>query len=165
MSEAQQQLFSSLYNTYRGMVVQLCTGFMKGDKNLANDLMQEIFINCWNALPGYRGEAAYKTWIYRITVNTCLQYLRKEKGKIKVTADALEDYGADEMTAAAKDDYGNLYRAIGALNSVDRLVIMMVLDELEYDEISKVMGISEVNLRVKIHRIKQRLKKILEYEK
>ena len=47
MSEAQhQQLFSSLYNTYRGMVVQIWTGFMKGDKNLANDLMQEIFINC-----------------------------------------------------------------------------------------------------------------------
>ena len=165
MSEVQQQLFSSLYNTYRGMVVQLCTGFLNGDKNLANDLMQEIFINTWNALPGYRGEAAYKTWIYRITVNTCLQYLRKEKGKIKVTAETFENYQADETTAAAIDNYSNLYRAIGALNSVDRLVIMMVLDELEYEEISKVIGISEVNLRVKIHRIKQRLKKILEYEK
>jgi len=164
MSEAQQQLFSSLYHTYRGMVVQLCTGFMKGDKNMANDLMQEIFINIWNAIPGYRGEAAHKTWIYRITVNTCLQYLRKEKGKIKVGAETLENYQADETTAAAIDNYSNLYRAIGALNSMDRLVIMMVLDELEYEEISKVIGISEVNLRVKIHRIKHRLKKILEYE-
>ena len=166
MSEAQQrQLFSSLHSTYQDMVLQLCTGFMKGDNNLANDLMQEIFINTWNALPGYRGEAAYKTWIYRITVNTCLQYLRKEKGKIKVTAETLEKYEADETNAVAKDDYGNLYRAIGALNSVDRLVIMMVLDELEYKEISKVIGISEVNLRVKICRIKQRLKKTLKNEK
>jgi len=166
MSEVQQrQLFSSLHSTYQDMVLQLCTGFMKGDNNLANDLMQEIFINTWNALPGYRGEAAYKTWIYRITVNTCLQYLRKEKGKIKVTAETLENYEADETNAAAKDDYGNLYRAIGALNSVDRLVIMMVLDELEYKEISKVIGISEVNLRVKICRIKQRLKKTLKNEK
>jgi len=166
MSEAQQrQLFSSLHSTYQDMVLQLCTGFMKGDNNLANDLMQEIFINTWNALPGYRGEATYKTWIYRITVNTCLQYLRKEKGKIKVTAETLENYQADETNAVAKDDYGNLYRAIGALNSVDRLVIMMVLDELEYKEISRVIGISEVNLRVKICRIKQRLKKTLKNEK
>jgi len=165
MSDAQQrQLFTSLYDTYQAMVVQLCTGFMNGDKNLANDLRQEIFINTWKALPGYRGEAAYKTWIYRIAVNTCLQYLRKEKGKKKVTSEALENYQADDTTASANENYTTLYRAIGALNSVDRLVIMMVLDELEYEDISKVIGISEVNLRVKIHRIKQRLKKIMAHE-
>ena len=165
MSDAQQrQLFTSLYDRYQGMVVQLCTGFMNGDKNLANDLMQEIFINTWKALPTYRGEAAYKTWIYRIAVNTCLQYLRKEKGNKNVTPEVLENYQADETTSAARENYSTLYRAIGSLNSIDRLVIMMVLDELEYEDISKVIGISEVNLRVKIHRIKQRLKKIMANE-
>jgi RNA polymerase sigma-70 factor (ECF subfamily) len=65
-------------------------------------------------------------------------------------------------TSGSKD-YNQLYHAIGQLESTDRLIIMMVLDEMEYAEISSVMGISESTLRVKIHRIKQRLKNIMKH--
>ena len=164
MKEQQQrQIFDSLYAQYHAMVLQLCMGFMKGDQALAQDLLQEIFINTWNALSGYRGDASYKTWIYRITVNTCLQYIRKEKARPGISVTDMDKQVKEEATVF-KDDYGQLYQAIGQLGEVDRLIIMMVLDEMEYDEICKIVGISEVNLRVKIHRIKQRLKKIMSYE-
>lgn len=161
MSTAYQSLFESLHTQYRSMVRQMCMGFMKGDRDLANDLSQDVFINIWKALDGFRSESSYKTWIYRITVNTCLQQIRRDKNKTKVPVD---DVHLTEEEDNKEQQFQQLYAAIGQLTEVDRVLIMMVLDDLEYEEIGKVMGITEGNLRVKIHRIKERLKKILEHE-
>ena len=62
------------------------------------------------------------------------------------------------------DEHGELYRAIGQLEALDRLIIMLVLEEVEYDEISKITGINPINLRVKIHRIKKKMKTYLKTE-
>ena len=160
MSDNSKVLLDSLHNQYSPMVRNMSMGFMKGDIDLANDLTQEVFINIWNAIPAFKGDSSYKTWIYRITVNTCLQHIRKEKNKKQVP---LEDI-SQPCNNVDIPDYGNLYRAIGKLSEIDRLIIMMVLDEAEYEEIAGVVGIHENTLRVKIHRIKNRLKKILKHE-
>lgn len=164
MTDPQKSLFESVYMQYRAMVLQLCRGFMKGDQELANDLTQDVFINIWNSLVAYRGEASYKTWIYRITVNTCLQYFRKEKHRAKILIEEAIRQQADEPNQTVHDNEQRLYKAIGHLEKIDRLIIMMVLEELEYDEIAKIVGVSAINLRVKIHRIKQRIKTILNHE-
>lgn len=155
------QLFESLHTDYYSMVHQMCLGFMKGDRDLAKDLTQEAFINTWRSLDKFKGTSSYKTWIYRITVNTCLKYLRDHKKDVQLS----QETQASEVSEENPDDsHQALYSAIGKLPELDRLIIMMVLDELEYEEIAKVVGISEGNLRVKIHRIKKNLKKILENE-
>lgn len=160
-----QELFESLYRDYHPLVVQLCRGFMKGDPDLARDLSQEVFINAWSALSKFRNEAGYKTWIYRITVNTCLKYIRDTKNKYSVEInEELFAYPAEESSQAIDKRHGILYHAIGQLREVDRLIIMMVLDELEYEEISRIIGVSEGTLRVRISRIKNRLKKNIENE-
>lgn len=152
-------LFESLHTDHQAMVRQMCTGFMKGNKELAADLTQEVFINVWRSLEKFKGVSTHKTWIYRITVNTCLKYLRDHKQKGQV---AIEQDHASIPEPESTTDHKPLYRAIGELKEVDRLIIMMVLDELEYEEIAQVMGLSEGNLRVKIHRIKKELKKKLQ---
>jgi RNA polymerase sigma factor (sigma-70 family) len=156
--------FKKIYDQYAAMVLHLCRGFMKGDRDLANDLAQDVFVNVWNALPGYRAEASYKTWIYRITVNTCLLQIRKAKNRIKVP---IEDVGplVESEHTRTDDNERMLYQAIGQLDEVDRLIIMMVLEQVEYEEIARVMGITENNLRVKIHRIKGKLKIGIEDER
>lgn len=156
--------FESLHTQYHAMVSQMCMGFVKGDREQAHDLAQEIFINAWNALPGFRGDSTHKTWIYRITVNTCLMHLRKVKQHQHV---ALEQAGESlaETNPVDIDASARLYAAIGQLESMDRLIIMMVLDELAYEEIARIVGITENNLRVRIHRIRQRLKAIIEHGK
>ncbi|MBL7770431.1 MAG: sigma-70 family RNA polymerase sigma factor [Flavipsychrobacter sp.] len=68
-----------------------------------------------------------------------------------------------DAAVAGREQVNELYRAIGQLGEVDKLLIMMVLDELEYDQIASVMGISEATLRVKIHRIKQRIKNFMSH--
>lgn len=157
--------FENLHSQYFSMVLHLCRGFMKGDRDLAHDLAQDVFINVWNALPGYRAEASYKTWIYRITVNTCLLQIRKDKNKIKVPLETVAHPIETDTAAHAQENENILYRAIGQLDEVDRLMIMMVLDEIEYEEIARIMGITENNLRVKIHRIKTKLKILIEDER
>lgn len=157
-----KDLFDSVYNDYHAMVFQMCKGFMRGDTDLAMDLTQEVFINTWRALSKFNHLSSLKTWIYRITVNTCLKYIRDKKDKRSIPMD---DHQVIIKTESVPDtNHESLYWAIGKLNEVDRLIIMMVLDDLEYEEISKVIGISEGNLRVKISRIKKNLKKIMENE-
>lgn len=155
-----RKLFESLHADYHPMVFRLCLGFVKGDHDLSKDLTQEVFINTWNALDKFQGASTYKTWIYRITVNTCLKYIRDKKDKQQVSIETVGP-ATEEAAATNESQYQSLYRAIGRLNEVDRLIIMMVLDDMEYEEIASVVGISAVNLRVKIHRIKKELKKIL----
>ncbi len=164
MSKKNQQLFESIYQQCFPMVLQMCLGFMKGDKDLANDLSQEVFINIWNAVGSFKGQSTYKTWVYRITVNTCLQYIRKEKKKNKLPLEKVAYILVDESQSPDTDQNQSLYRAIGTLEELDRLIIMMVLEGQDYDNISNVLGIKTTNVRVKIHRIKKRLKKILDHE-
>jgi RNA polymerase sigma factor (sigma-70 family) len=165
MNQADPSIFKDLHKQYLGMVLTLCKGFMKGDVDMANDLAQDVFINVWNALPEYRGEASYKTWIYRITVNTCLLQLRKDKNKVKVPLETVVHAEDHESNTAQTENEQILYSAIGQLDELERIVIMMVLEEVAYDEIARIIGITENNLRVKIHRIKTKLKTIMENEK
>ncbi|WP_298313174.1 sigma-70 family RNA polymerase sigma factor [uncultured Aquimarina sp.] len=164
MSKKNQQLFETIYKQCYPMVLQMCLGYMKGDADLANDLSQEVFINIWNAMESFMGKSSHKTWVYRITVNTCLQYIRKEKKKKKVSIEKVEYALTEESSESSSDQNQSLYHAIGTLEELDRLLIMMVLDEQDYDTISEVMGIKPTNVRVKIHRVKKRLKKILDNE-
>lgn len=159
-----KRLFETLHYEYGGMVFQLCLGYMKGDADLAKDLSQEVFINFWRALDSFKQGSAYKTWIYRIAVNTCLKYIRDKKVPFQNTINEESLLVAEETNAAADQKFQHLYRAIGQLKEVDRIVMMLVLDELDYAEISLIIGISEGNLRVRIHRIKKEIKNILQNE-
>jgi RNA polymerase sigma factor (sigma-70 family) len=163
MTEAPHALFDNLYRDYYQMVLHVCKGFTKGDTDTAKDLVQDVFINTWKALDKFKGESSYKTWIYRITVNTCLKFIRDRKGLQELSIDR-DNFDTADKTQENEQSIGTLYKAIGMLADIDRLIIIMVLDELDYDEIATVMGLSNVNLRVKIHRIKQQLAKILTNE-
>lgn len=161
MMSDKQNLFKKLHADYHAMVLQMCLGFMKGDLDSAKDLAQNIYINVWNTLDRFKGHSTHKTWIYRITVNTCLKYIRDTEQQKSVAIEQV----ADVLHAESEhQNYQSLYKAIGQLAEVDRLIMMLVLDELKYKEIANIIGISEGNLRVKIHRIKTTLKKILNDE-
>jgi len=163
MKKNKNESFETIYHQHHPMVLQMCLGFVKGDKDTANDLSQEIFISVWNNLDKFRGASSYKTWIYRITVNTCLQHVKKEK--------SVPIFGIENQTSfvetekIANDNFHKLYDAIGQLKKIDRLIIMMVLENQDYDSISEVIGIKPTNVRVKIHRIKKRLESILKNNK
>jgi RNA polymerase sigma-70 factor (ECF subfamily) len=157
------ELFDSLHQDYFAMVLQMCLGFVSGDQDKANDLAQEVFIKVWTHLDSFKGLSSYKTWIYRITVNTCLQLIRKEK---KRTSVSLNDYShsIEEESQQDKDEsVAELYHAIGQLKETERLIIMMVLEGQSNEDIAEVLGLEHTTVRVKIHRIKKKLNTILNH--
>src|SRR5436309_12088425 len=89
--------FESFYLEYQPMVLQLCLGYMKGDIDLANDISQEVFMNVWIALPGFKAASSIKTWIYRITVNTCLLYIRNVKKKKIISLDQTKVFSQSKL--------------------------------------------------------------------
>ncbi len=153
-----KETFEDIYQKYYPMVFQICYGYFKGVEEIAKDASQEVFIIIWKNLKKFKGESSIKTWIYRITVNTCL-------GQIKAATrrkEALDQIQMDHREENLDDSISRLYKAIGQLNKTDRIIIMMVLEKEKQKTIAEILGIEETNLRVKIHRIKIKLGKILE---
>ena len=153
-----QQQFEDLYQQHYQMVYTLCLGYMQGSVVKSEDLVQEVFLNVWKALPGFRKEASPKTWIYRITVNTCLLDIRKSK---KETTQPVAELPHNIEQDEQPQQFEELYFAISKLEKLDRIIILLVLDEVEYSEIARIVGMKEASVRVRIHRIKHKLNEIL----
>jgi RNA polymerase sigma-70 factor (ECF subfamily) len=128
-----------------------------------NDLFQEIAIQLWKAYPKFRGESKLSTWMYRIGLNTAITLYRKSKRSI-VTQDF--DLVLYRIESTSYDDTEEeqlklMYKAIQQLNDIDKALIFLYLEDVNYKEIAETMGITEVNARVRMNRIKTRLKTIL----
>jgi len=154
-----EALFKNIFQANSKKIYHLCYGYT-GDDASANDLMQETFMKVWQNLDKFRNQALISTWIYRIAVNTCLSYLRVEKRQAKeeLTDNIIENKQDD--VSDKNEQISQLYKCIAQLEENERIIITMVLDEVPYPEIAEISGISEGNLRVKIHRIKSKLTEI-----
>ncbi|MXV52415.1 sigma-70 family RNA polymerase sigma factor [Pedobacter sp. HMF7647] len=154
-----EESFRKIFRENSRKIYHLCYGYT-GDEDSANDLMQETFLKVWQNLDKFRNQAMISTWIYRIAVNTCLSWLRVEKRQQKdELTDKIIENKAEEYSEM-NEKVALLYKCISQLEENERIIITMVLDELPYPEIAQISGISEGNLRVKIHRIKQKLTEI-----
>lgn len=128
-----------------------------------NDLFQEIAIQLWKAYPQFRGESKLSTWMYRIGLNTAITLYRKSKRSI-VTQDfetVLYRIEATSYDDTEEEQLKLMYQAIHQLSDIDKALIFLYLEDSNYKEIAETIGISEVNARVKMNRIKTRLKTIL----
>ena len=128
-----------------------------------NDLFQEIAIQLWKAYPKFRGESKLSTWMYRIGLNTAITLYRKSKRSI-VTQDfdsVLYKIESTSYDDTEEEQLKLMYKAIHQLTDIDKALIFLYLEDVNYKEIAETMGISEVNARVRMNRIKTRLKTIL----
>ena len=157
VSVEQSQQFSTIYDAHHAMVFRLCKGYFNGDQVLASDAAQEVFIKVWQHLDKFRQESAIATWIYRIAVNTCLSYLKKPARRKEIQTEQLPEQSAEEYDAVAEERLKKMYHCISLLDEPSRIIILMVLEDLAYPTIAVVTGITEENLRVRIHRIKKQL--------
>lgn len=153
----QSQQFSTTYEANQAMVFRLCRGYFNGDEALASDAAQEVFIKVWQHLASFRQESSITTWIYRIAVNTCLSYLKKPARRKEVQTEQLPEVKADEYDTITEERLKKMYHCISLLDEPSRIIILMVLEGVGYPDIAEVVGITEDNLRVRIHRIKKQL--------
>lgn len=150
--------FDQLYKEFSGRIYKLCLSY-SGDQLSADDLHQDTWIAVWNSLPKFRGESKISTWIYRIAINTCLVGLKKQRNKAENSEVILSNLIHEETYDNSKE-INRLYECISKLKESERIIITLVLEEKPYEEIAEITGITENNLRVKIHRIKKELHEI-----
>ncbi len=152
-----EEQFNQIFQEHYPKVFRLCKGYFNGDEYFADDATQEVFIKVWEKLEQFRNESSISTWIFRITVNTCLLYLRKEKTKKEVSTDSFPILQIDDYSEEKEVKLKKMYECIQKLDETGKMIILMVLEGIDYDKISEVVGISEETLRVRIHRIKKSL--------
>ena len=149
--------FNELFDTYYSKVFRLCKGYFYGKEVFAADASQEIFMKIWEHLDSFRSESSISTWIYRISVNTCLMSLRKESSKKERPTNTFPIIEAEQYSHDEEEKLEKMYACIQKLEENDKMIILMVLEGITYNEISEVVGISEETLRVRIHRTKKSL--------
>ncbi|MDR6487917.1 RNA polymerase sigma-70 factor (ECF subfamily) [Chryseobacterium vietnamense] len=146
-------IFEEIYELYWQKIFRLCMGYVN-DSELARDLAQETFIIVWQQLPKFRNESSVGTWIFKIASNNCLRQIEKEKKFAKTDLPInLEEKKQESMEPQIQ----MLYQFISELAETDRIIISLELEEIKQAEIAHIVGLSESNIRVKIHRIKEKL--------
>ena len=155
--------FIAITDHYKDVVAKVCSLYVSQTAGF-DDLYQEVLINIWQGMESFRGEAKMSTWIYRTAINTCITWHRRNGRHGGSTTMRLEDIMIDPAdtgdTAAVLEEYRELYRLISMLGPIDKALITLWLDEKPYDEIGHIMGMSQSNVAVRIHRIKDRLSKM-----
>lgn len=149
-------VFEEIYKTYYERIYRLCMGYVN-DYVLAQDLVQETFIIVWKQLPKFRNESSIGTWIFRIASNHCLRQIEKEKRLPKTELPI--QLKEEETPESIEPQIKLLYEFISELPEMDRIIISLELEDIKQAEIAKIVGLSEGNIRVKIHRIKEKLTK------
>ena len=151
--------FELIYKTYWQKIYRLCMGFLN-DQEWAKDTTQDIFIIVYKELPKFRNKASIGTWIFRIATNNCLRQIEKSKKLLK-TEIVTEFEDIIQPNKDKKTDF--LFKCISELQEIERIIISLELEEVKQSEIAVIVGISETNVRVKIHRIKEKI--ALKFEK
>jgi RNA polymerase sigma-70 factor, ECF subfamily len=153
--------FVNLINENQGLIHKVCMMYAN-DRDARNDLFQEIVLQLWRSFPTFRGEAKITTWMYRIALNTAISGLRKQGRSIK-TEDIREKHFnfSDDRDDTLEENYQKLQWAIRQLTEIERAMIMMALDEIPYEEIAETIGITQNNVRVRMNRIREKIKKLM----
>lgn len=160
MNANTEQEFLSVIKEYERVIYKVCYLYTSRNATL-NDLYQDVVLNLWRAYPKFRGECKISTWIYRIALNTCISFIRKEKNVPEIVT--LTPYESEWMTEE-QDSFQlmlkELYYLIGQLGQLDKSIILLYLEEKSYEEISEITGLTVTNVATKLNRIKEKLRKM-----
>lgn len=149
--------FARLVKKHKATIYTVCYMFSKDADEVA-DLYQEVLIRLWQGADSFRAESSARTWVYKVSLNTCISEERRrprhERLTLDMTANLFED--TDAETRQIKQ----LYDRINRLEPFDRAIILLWLEQMSYDEIASVMGITVKNVSVRLVRIREVLKKM-----
>ncbi len=159
---SKENVFSQLIKDNQGLIIKvsrLYTNTLEDEQ----DLFQEIVLQLWRSYDTFKGDSKISTWMYRVALNTAITLFRKKTKSLQT--DELQDYHHKDFVEDNEEKQQQislLYKVIKMLPKVERAIVMMYLDDLPYRDIAENLGISEVNARVKMNRLKKTLKELME---
>ncbi|HNX08370.1 MAG TPA: sigma-70 family RNA polymerase sigma factor [Bacteroidales bacterium] len=169
-----EEKFRKIVEQQQQRIRSICRYYSRSDED-TQDLQQEVLINVWRSLDNFRGDSAISTWIYRIAVNTSLNYIMKENRRSQFNLTLSDQHfnllmqdNESERKLETEKKLDGLHEVINQLNVIDKLLITLSIEKLTTKEISDIIGITEPNVRTKLHRIREELKQKIQggiYEK
>ena len=150
--------FARIIREHKGTIYTVCYMFSKDEEEVA-DLFQDILVNLWKGFAKFRGDSSIRTWIYRVSLNTCVSADRKKKrrgetGPLDMKINLFDDSAEDMKQVRMLQD------RISRLGPFDRAIVLLWLENLSYEEIASIVGITVKNVSVRLFRIKEQLKKM-----
>lgn len=158
-----EEHFKQVVEQNKGRILRICKSYAPSEED-CKDMYQEVLINIWKSLETFKGNSEIGTWIYRIAVNTSLTFAGKQYKRMKLNVD-VETSNLKSLLDDERDDalikenrFQELQLHLNQLSVIDKALMGLVLEGLSTKEIADVIGITEPNVRVKIHRIKEDLR-------
>lgn len=158
MNEIQQkEIFTRWLREYRPLLFKVVRAYAFSLTD-QDDLFQDIAVQVWRSVPGFQGRSKVSTWLYRIALNTAMNWVRKES-RHQTGRQNIDDHPHIlKVNTEEKDERLDwLYKQIAKLDKPERSITLLMLDGFSYKEMSEIVGISESHIGVKIHRIKKQL--------
>ena len=150
-----EKTFEETLKEQKDTIFTVCYMFSK-DEDEVNDLFQEVLINLWNGFEGFENRSNIRSWVYRIALNTCISYDRKKRRtateRLNMNLNLFEDRDEDTRQVDM------LHKRISKLQPFDRAFVLLWLENLSYDEIGQIVGITAKNVSVRLFRIREQLK-------
>ena len=141
------------------LIMHLCRAYSRDEESL-KDLVQEVTLQLWRSHKSFKGKSQLSTWVYRVTLNVCLSHSKKIKRKPE-TVPMEWGMSQSEEINPEKEQIELLYRAIKQLKEADRAIVLLYLEDKSYKEMSEILGITVSNVGVKVNRLKDKLKQMI----
>ena len=150
-----QKQFSVMVRQNKNTIFTVCYMFSK-DQEEVNDLFQEVLIRLWQGFDNYKGNSKERTWIYRVALNTCISFDRKKRRHNKKQVYMGDDlFGCNEHDSQQTEV---LHKRITRLRPLNRAIVLLWLEDISYEEIGSIIGITAKNVSVRLYRIREQLK-------
>lgn len=165
--EGDTNAFGSLVHQYKNLVFTLCVKMLH-DKGLAEDVAQESFVKAFQQLSKFNGKSKFSSWLYRIAYNNCVDAIKKEKKHLTATIEEEKIGGIDSYSegVSAREKAHFIQKALHRLEEEDRAIMTLYYyQSASVAEIAETLGISESNVKIKLHRSRKSLKKVFERNK
>ncbi len=156
-----EQEFLALINQHKGILYKVSRMYFDKLED-QQDLFQEIILQLWKSVDSFKGDSQFSSWMYRVALNTAIVFFKKEKRKP-------DNYSSIKIDPIAQDGYNNekdqqlvhFYKAVKELNKIEKALILQFIEGFSGKEIAENLGLSEVNIRVKLNRTKNKLQEII----
>lgn len=157
MQENEKQ-FVALVEEHKQTIYMVCYLFSK-EKTEVEELYQDVLINLWKSFASFEGRSSLRTWVWRVSLNTCITWQRGKRKRgarvpLELSVDLYEDTDKDTRQIQM------LHDRISRLGPFDRAIVMLWLENLSYEEIGEIVGISAKNVSVRLFRIKEQLRQM-----
>ncbi|MBN1185022.1 MAG: RNA polymerase sigma factor [Bacteroidales bacterium] len=158
-----EETFNAIVSENSERIKRICRYYNSNPED-QKDMYQEVLVNIWKSLENFRGDSAISTWIYRVAVNTSLTFTGKAFKQMKLIVNSdTQNLGSivdDENyeSLQKEEQFNKLQNELNLLSVIDKALISLMLEGLMMKEIADIIGITESNVKVKLHRIKDQLK-------